>query len=91
MDYEVKRLHARINALEVALVAVLKSDAKAMDVARAALTDAYELAVKLRDTESLGGFQTKVERQYREMTDKDAEALQVSTLSALREKLDVDD
>lgn len=86
MDYEVKRLHARINALEVALIAALKENPKAWEAVGSALTHEHDLAVQKRDTPVTGGFQTKVEREYREATDKDAEELKVTTLDALRRK-----
>ncbi|MGK8202907.1 hypothetical protein ACRS8P_29205 [Burkholderia cenocepacia] len=87
MDYEVKRLHARVNALEVALIAALKDNPKAWETVHEALTTEYDLAVKKRDTPVAGGFQTKVEREYRDATDKDAEELKITTLDALRQKL----
>ncbi|WP_334006153.1 hypothetical protein [Burkholderia gladioli] len=86
MDYEVKRLHARVNALEVALIAALKDDPKVWEAVGNALTTEHDLAVQKRDTPVAGGFQTHVEREPRQATDKDAEDLKVTTLDALRRK-----
>ncbi|MEF9444398.1 hypothetical protein OWS73_21480 [Burkholderia sp. 1B3(2022)] len=87
MEFEEKRLHARINALEIALVAALKNNPTALNDVRQALDAAHDHAEKDRDVPVPSGFPKSVPMYPRAYTDQDAEALRVSTLADLRRKL----
>lgn len=87
MEFEEKRLHARINALEIALVAMLKNNPAALNDVRQALDAAHDQAVRDRDVPVPTGFPKSVQMNPRAYTDQDAEALRVSTLADLRRKI----